>query len=236
MPYMYKAVHGTYRLTRISKDFVKNSKAEFESNGLFAVLTLNSKIKAATFVLPKVPKLFADTTKNFQFLLTYGKKNMILNAEEYQEYEIKNLGGPDLSEPDDNSLPISDIVLNNVVISEPYDKNWSLIHLPDGREGYLKSKSLRYFNTKSQNNIRSGDIISDAKRMMGTPYLWGGNSTKGNDCSGFTQTVFKANNIQIPRDARQQALIGTPILPSKDWSNIGANCKKKSFILSAKRL
>ena len=125
-----------------------------------------------------------------------------------------------LSEPDDNSLPISDIVLNNVVISEPYDKNWSLIHLPDGREGYLKSKSLRYFNTKSQNNIRSGDIISDAKRMMGTPYLWGGNSTKGNDCSGFTQTVFKANNIQIPRDARQQALIGTPILPSQDWSNI----------------
>ena len=124
------------------------------------------------------------------------------------------------SEPDNNSLPISDIVLNNVVISETYDNDWSLIHLPDGRKGYLKSKSLRYFNTKNQNNIHSGDIISDAKRMMGTPYLWGGNSTKGNDCSGFTQTVFKANNIQIPRDARQQALIGTPILPSQDWSNI----------------
>ena len=124
------------------------------------------------------------------------------------------------SEPDNNSLPISDIVLNNVVISETYDNDWSLIHLPDGRKGYLKSKSLRYFNTKNQNNIHSGDIISDAKRMMGTPYLWGGNSTKGNDCSGFTQTVFKANNIQIPRDARQQAVIGTPILPSQDWSNI----------------
>ena len=124
------------------------------------------------------------------------------------------------SEPDNNSLPISDIVLNNVVISKPYDDDWSLIHLPDGRKGYLKSKSLRYFNTKNQNNIHPGDIISDAKRMMGTPYLWGGNSTKGNDCSGFTQTVFKANNIQIPRDARQQALIGTPILPSQDWSNI----------------
>ncbi len=124
------------------------------------------------------------------------------------------------SEPDNNSLPVSDIVLNNIVISETYDNDWSLIHLPDGRKGYLKSKSLRYFNTKNQNNIHPGDIISDAKRMMGTPYLWGGNSTKGNDCSGFTQTVFKANNIQIPRDARQQALIGTPILPSKDWSNI----------------
>lgn len=124
------------------------------------------------------------------------------------------------SEPDNNSLPISDIVLNNVVISKPYDGDWSLIHLPDGRKGYLKSRFLTYFNTKNQNSIHSGDIISDAKKMMGTPYLWGGNSTKGNDCSGFTQTVFKANNIQIPRDARQQALIGTPILPSQDWSNI----------------
>ena len=124
------------------------------------------------------------------------------------------------SEPDNNSLPISDIVLNNVVISKPYDDDWSLIHLPDGRKGYLKSRFLKYFNTKNQNSIHSGDIISDAKKMMGTPYLWGGNSTKGNDCSGFTQTVFKANNIQIPRDARQQALIGTPILPSQDWSNI----------------
>ena len=142
------------------------------------------------------------------------------NWQEKADKSFTGLQNLILSEPDYNSLPISDIVLNNVVISEPYENDWSLIHLPDGRKGYLKSKYLRYFNTESQNNVYSGDIISDAKRMMGTPYLWGGNSTKGNDCSGFTQTVFKANNIQIPRDARQQALIGTPILPSKDWSNI----------------
>ena len=124
------------------------------------------------------------------------------------------------SEPDNNSLPISDIVLNNIVISEPYDNDWSLIHLPDGRKGYLKNVSLEYINNKSENNFDSNNIISEAKRMMGIPYLWGGNSTKGNDCSGFTQTVYKANSIQLPRDAKQQALVGDPVFPSKNWGNI----------------
>lgn len=65
--------------------------------------------------------------------------------------------------------------------------------------------------------IQSGDVISDAKplsipesielgkRFLGIPYLWGGRSSFGFDCSGFTQMLVRSRGIEMPRDADQQA-------------------------------
>jgi hypothetical protein len=49
------------------------------------------------------------------------------------------------------------------------------------------------------------------RQFLGTPYLWGGKSTLGIDCSGFAQQVFKLLNIFLPRDAYQQAQTGDTI-------------------------
>jgi cell wall-associated NlpC family hydrolase len=43
-------------------------------------------------------------------------------------------------------------------------------------------------------------IIADAEKFMGSPYLWGGTSTKGMDCSGFIKTVFYLNGLILARD------------------------------------
>ncbi len=54
----------------------------------------------------------------------------------------------------------------------------------------------------------SSKIIYDAERFLGTPYVRGGETPAGFDCSGFTQYVFKLNNINIPRTAEEQYLQG----------------------------
>lgn len=55
----------------------------------------------------------------------------------------------------------------------------------------------------------NGKQITDlAQTFLNAPYLWGGKSTFGLDCSGLTQTVFKMNGIQLLRDASQQATQG----------------------------
>ena len=55
------------------------------------------------------------------------------------------------------------------------------------------------------------DIIETALKFLNTPYLWGGRTMFGIDCSGFTQVVFKMNGLVLPRDAHQQADLGNTV-------------------------
>ncbi len=54
------------------------------------------------------------------------------------------------------------------------------------------------------------NLISFAKSYLNTPYLWGGKTNYGIDCSGFTQIVFRNQGVEIPRDASQQERYGNP--------------------------
>ncbi|MDI1353481.1 MAG: C40 family peptidase [bacterium] len=54
-------------------------------------------------------------------------------------------------------------------------------------------------------------IIATAFVFLNAPYLWGGKSPFGIDCSGFTQLVFKLNGYRLPRDSQQQVELGDPL-------------------------
>ena len=59
-----------------------------------------------------------------------------------------------------------------------------------------------------KNNFDKENLKKTALEFLNVPYLWGGRSFFGIDCSGFTQIVYKVNGIQLPRDAYQQAELG----------------------------
>ena len=54
-------------------------------------------------------------------------------------------------------------------------------------------------------------LMQQAQMLLNTPYLWGGNSACGVDCSGFTQTLFRFIGINMPRNASQQAMQGKAV-------------------------
>ena len=57
----------------------------------------------------------------------------------------------------------------------------------------------------------SNDIEEISTLFLNSPYLWGGRNPMGIDCSGFTQVIYKALGINIPRDANQQVNLGTTV-------------------------
>ncbi|MGB0886910.1 MAG: NlpC/P60 family protein [Vicingaceae bacterium] len=57
-------------------------------------------------------------------------------------------------------------------------------------------------------NQAKENLVGNAMMFLNAPYLWGGRSPFGIDCSGFTQIIYKLNGFKLPRDASQQANIG----------------------------
>jgi hypothetical protein len=71
---------------------------------------------------------------------------------------------------------------------------------------YSFDGNARPFDTEGARD----QIVETAMIFQNSPYLWGGRTPLGIDCSGFTQTVFKANGFRMKRDAYQQAEMGEP--------------------------
>lgn len=98
------------------------------------------------------------------------------------------------------TIPLRDVTFGSRIHAEPLDEaNTYSVILPDGVSGFYKGDLV-----ESDSEPSREQLVLTAKRFLGSPYVWGGKSPKGFDCSGFVQTVFHAAGIALPRDAHQQ--------------------------------
>lgn len=124
-------------------------------------------------------------------------------------------------QPDDKSKKVTDLLAGNIFLIIEHQKEFTQISLPDGRIGFVKKEFLMPFDEwLVSRQATPKNIIATAQEMMGRPYLWGGTSGKGMDCSGFTKTVFYLNGIQLERDASLQVHNGESIEKDTTLKNL----------------
>jgi cell wall-associated NlpC family hydrolase len=80
-------------------------------------------------------------------------------------------------------------------------EGWLRVRLPDKRSEWIQSSDV----VPDPKPLSIPQSIELAKRFLGIPYLWGGSSSFGFDCSGFTQMLVRARGFNMPRDADKQA-------------------------------
>ena len=153
-----------------------------------------------------------------------------MTAEEIKAYEntpkciFTELYGHVYEQPSCKSTSICDLVGGDImrIKGDKPLKEWTQIILPGGQEGWVKSEEIKPHNgfrsiAKGEGDAESisdkemEKIISTAFLLKGVPYLWGGMTPKGVDCSGLVRWSSLMNGILLPRNASQMVHCGDPV-------------------------
>ncbi len=136
---------------------------------------------------------------------------------ESNRFVYNKMSGYAYLSPDRNSGVVTDLVLDDLFEVESEVKGFLKIKIPDGRTGFVPKDECLSWNKWSNKPFSLAPVLAVARKMMGTPYLWGGTSTKAADCSGFVKLSFFSQGVILARDASQQARYGEPV----DFTNRG---------------
>ncbi|MEO8651547.1 MAG: NlpC/P60 family protein [Hyphomicrobiaceae bacterium] len=120
-------------------------------------------------------------------------------------HKIAALSTPAMARPDVKSPPLVDLAFGARVTVVREDSGFAALAIG----AFIPLPHLIAIDA------RETDFVAVAERFLGTPYLWGGRTRAGLDCSGLLQTALRATGVSAPRDTdMQQAALGMPIIHS----------------------
>lgn len=115
------------------------------------------------------------------------------------------------AEPDVSAAIVMDVSLGAKLQVMQQENTWAAVLLAKNQKGYVRSSLLKPID---QQPLASPAAVSKlATRFIDSPYIWGGVTAWGLDCSGLVQTVFGYFDLDLPRDADQQAQKGEVVEP-----------------------
>ncbi len=106
---------------------------------------------------------------------------------------------------------VSDLVMGCILEVKGSKGKMVNVVTPDGREGWVPAADVQDVDAWAAQSFDANLILRVAKRLLGSSYMWGANTTKATDCSGLVKVCYYANGIILQRDASQQALTGMKI-------------------------
>jgi cell wall-associated NlpC family hydrolase len=91
------------------------------------------------------------------------------------------------------------------LLPDAAEEGWRVVRLPDGESAYIQQGDIRLTDAAVKRPRGSGpELVATARRFLGLPYLWGGMTPLGVDCSGFVSRVYLVHGVVLPRDADLQ--------------------------------
>jgi cell wall-associated NlpC family hydrolase len=106
------------------------------------------------------------------------------------------------AEPSDDAERVTELLQGEPVAVEGRRDGWARIKTAYDYFGWVREAELAGIG---------GDAVEQGRRYLGTPYLWGGMTERGIDCSGLVHMAYRWLGRLVPRDADQQEVAGTSV-------------------------